>query len=929
MKSFPWKSLKTRVTLFTLAIFVVGIWTLAFYASKMLREDMERLLGEQQFSTVSLVASDVDSELTELLHSLEAAAKVIAPTAQNNPAALQELLAGGLLLQQLFNGGAFATRQDGIVIADFPLSAERTGVNYLDRDFIAAALIEGKSTIGRPVMGKKLKAPVIAMTAPIRDPEGKVIGALTGVINLGTANFLDRITENRYGKTGGYMLVAAQHRLVITPTDKDRVMEVLPASGINLVIDRFIAGYEGHLVFVNPAGIEVLTSVKSIPVANWFLAATLPTEEAFAPIRDMQRRMFWATVILTLLAGALTWWMLWRQLTPMFSAVKSLASLAANDQPLRPLTITRQDEIGELIGGFNHLLAKLGKREEALKESEARFRGLTEMSSDFYWETDAEHRLTTRTASEQKNEGITVEHSSSIGKCRWDIPSLTPDVAGWQQHREQLNGHLPFRNFEISRRRSNGDIRHITISGAPWYNNAGEFMGYRGVGTDITERKRAEETIKELAFFDHLTGLPNRVLLVDRLKQAITASARTNTYGALLFIDLDHFKTLNDSLGHDMGDLLLKQVAQRLGTCVRAGDTVARLGGDEFVVMLANLSLTPHDAAMQAEAAGKKILSTLGQTYQLHNIAYRSTPSIGITLFNGNHTSIDDLMKQADLAMYKSKEGGRNMLRFFDPGMETSMMTRATLETDLHTALEKKQFLLYYQPQVGNGNRVTGAEALVRWQHPLRGLVSPAEFIPLAEETGMILPLGNWVLATACAQLAVWASRPETAHLTVAVNVSAEQFRKPDFVEQVLTAIRTAGADPTRLKLELTESVLVDNVEDITGKMQALKARGVGFSLDDFGTGYSSLFYLKRMPLDQLKIDASFVRDVLTDSNDAAIATTIVALAANLGIGVIAEGVETALQRDFLANVGCHAYQGYFFSHPLPIESFEEYTYRD
>ncbi|MDR5752965.1 MULTISPECIES: EAL domain-containing protein [unclassified Caballeronia] len=479
---------------------------------------------------------------------------------------------------------------------------------------------------------------------------------------------------------------------------------------------------------------------------------------------------------------------------------------------------------------------------------------------------------------------------------------------------------------EIWDRRKNGEVypKWLTISAVS--GDDGVVTHYVITHHDITERKIAEERIRELAFFDALTRLPNRSLLLDRLKQAITASARGGTCGALLFIDLDHFKTLNDTLGHDKGDRLLQEVARRLASSVRESDTVARVGGDEFVVVLQSLHENRQEAAIQTEALGEKILSLLGNTYQLGEVEYRSTASVGATVFKGHRTSIDELLKQADLAMYKSKERGRNALCFFDPAMQTVVVERAALEADLRKAIEDQQFLLHYQAQVTQGDKVTGAEALVRWRHPQRGLVPPADFIPLAEETGLILPLGNWVLETACMQLTLWALRPEMAHLTIAVNVSAQQLREPDFVDKVLAAIERTGARAHRLKLELTESVLVDNVQDIIQKMYALKAKGVVFSLDDFGIGYSSLSYLKRLPLDQLKIDQSFVRDVLVDPNDATIAKTIVALAQSLGLGVIAEGVETEAQRDFLASAGCHAYQGYFFCRPLPIEGFEAFA---
>jgi diguanylate cyclase (GGDEF)-like protein/PAS domain S-box-containing protein len=456
----------------------------------------------------------------------------------------------------------------------------------------------------------------------------------------------------------------------------------------------------------------------------------------------------------------------------------------------------------------------------------------------------------------------------------------------------------------------------------------GSITHYVGTFSDITQSKATEAEIHRLAYYDPLTQLPNRRLLQDRLSQALIATARSGLYGSLLFIDLDHFKTLNDTRGHDAGDLLLQHVAQRLVTCVREGDTVARLGGDEFVVMLEGLNKNPLEAATLAETVGEKILAALNQPYMLADYEHSSTPSIGATLFGGEPITSEELLKQADLAMYQSKTAGRNTLSFFDPVMQSSVSERAALEFDLRSAVSHQQFVLYYQPQVIGNGRLTGAEALVRWQHPMRGMVSPADFIPLAEETGLILPLGLWVLETACTQLAKWAHKKNMEHLTLAVNVSASQIQQADFVDQIIAVISRTGANPNRLKLELTESMLVSDVEDIIAKMSILKARGVGFSLDDFGTGYSSLSYLKRLPLDQLKIDQSFVRDILVDSNDAAIAKMVITLSESLGLTVIAEGVEIESQREFLARHGCHAYQGYFFSRPLPIDGFDEFAQR-
>ncbi len=476
---------------------------------------------------------------------------------------------------------------------------------------------------------------------------------------------------------------------------------------------------------------------------------------------------------------------------------------------------------------------------------------------------------------------------------------------------------------ELWNKRKNGELYpgHFTITTVK--DPSGTVTNYVASSADITLRKAAEDEIQSLAFYDSLTHLPNRRLLVDRLNHALVASARSGKDGALLFLDLDHFKTLNDTLGHDIGDLLLQQVAARLTSCVREGDTVARLGGDEYVVMLENLSEHTIEAAAQAEAIGEKILSTLNQVYQLASHEYHSTPSVGVALFSDHNQSLEDLLKHADIAMYQAKKSGRNALRFFDPHMQDTINARVDLERELRKALEKAQFQLYYQIQVDISDHPIGAEALIRWIHPERGLISPFHFIPLAEETDLILPIGQWVLETACAQLKSWEQDALTKDLMLSINVSAKQFLQSDFVAQVQTAVEHYGINPMLLKLELTESILLTHIENIIATMNALKEVGIRFSLDDFGTGYSSLQYLKRLPLYQLKIDQSFVRDIAVDSSDQAIVRTIIAMAHTLNLNVIAEGVETVEQKSLLLNNGCTHYQGYLFGRPVPIEQFE------
>jgi diguanylate cyclase (GGDEF)-like protein/PAS domain S-box-containing protein len=570
--------------------------------------------------------------------------------------------------------------------------------------------------------------------------------------------------------------------------------------------------------------------------------------------------------------------------------------------------------------------------ETSLRASERRYRLLADNISDVLWIYNLRRdRLEYVSPSVEKLRGYGADEALSQGMRQ----VLTP--ASYATLEEAFAGRLrdyradpqaaPTYTDAVEVLRRDGSTIWVELATRFVRTEQGE-LALLGMSRDISQRRAAEQEITQLAFYDTLTGLPNRRLLLDRAQHALAASARSQRWGALLFIDLDNFKTLNDTRGHELGDLLLQQVARRLKACVREGDTVARLGGDEFVLMLENLDPSPSRAGAEAEAVGEKILAALACRCELDGQTHHGTASMGITLFSGQRDSVDELLRRADLAMYRAKAAGRNTLRFFDPEMQATVAARAMMESELRAALAGGQLLLHYQPQVLADGRLVGAEALVRWQHPERGLVGPGEFIPLAEDTGLILGLGQWVLEAACAQLVAWSQDPATAALSVAVNVSPRQFRRAEFVAEVLVTLQRSGAAPQRLKLELTESLLLDDLDQTIARMAQLRAHGVSFALDDFGTGYSSLAYLKRLPLEQLKIDRSFVRDVLEDPSDAAIARTVIALGQSLGLTVLAEGVETEGQRDFLAGHGCHAFQGYLLGRPMPAADFDAYARR-
>jgi diguanylate cyclase (GGDEF)-like protein/PAS domain S-box-containing protein len=476
---------------------------------------------------------------------------------------------------------------------------------------------------------------------------------------------------------------------------------------------------------------------------------------------------------------------------------------------------------------------------------------------------------------------------------------------------------------EIWNRRKDGGVypEWLSISGVK--NSGGKFTHYLGTYSDIRDPKEAERKILELAFYDPLTGLPNRRLLLDRLNHAMAASAREGQFGAMLLLDLDHFKTLNDTRGHDVGDQLLVEVARRLVETLRDTDSAARLGGDEFVILLEGLHEEQTAAATKAELIAEKIRAAISKPATLQNNEYHATPSIGVTLFCDRGEGAETLFRQADLALYQAKDAGRDSIRFYSPTMQALVDERAELEAGLRRALAENEFLLYYQPQVDSRGAIVGAEALLRWQPPGQPMIAPDSFIPVAEDSGLIVPISSWVLESACRLLARWAKSSSTQDLQLSINISARQFNEADFVEEVKSALQRFGARPERLMLELTESLLLKNVDKAILTMKALKEFGVGFSIDDFGIGYSSLSYLKRLPLDQIKIDRSFVNDIIDDSDDRAIVQAIISLGHSLDLDVIAEGVETAAQRDFLAAHYCQTYQGYLFSKPVPVEDFQ------
>lgn len=503
----------------------------------------------------------------------------------------------------------------------------------------------------------------------------------------------------------------------------------------------------------------------------------------------------------------------------------------------------------------------------------------------------------------------------AVGKTTSLLKSGIHGGSFYKDMAEQLDSKGVWQG-EIWNRRKNGEIYPEWLTITAIRSESGDVVNYVGTMLDITQRKATEAKLEHLAYHDPLTGLANRRLLLNRLQHAMVSNTRSNRFGAILFLDLDNFKTINDTSGHGKGDLILQHVAKRLQARTGKGDTLARIGGDEFALIIEDLSDQIRDSVIEVKSIANQILEEIKKPFTIEGQHFHTTASLGIELFGASHTSAEELLRQVEVAMYEAKSAGGDNACFFDPAMLNIIAARAEMEADLRNGLRQHEFRLFYQAQVNSTGKWLGAEALLRWQHPQKGMVSPAEFIPLAEETGLIVPIGKWVLHQACAQLALWQTDPAYASMTMSVNVSAKQFRQDDFVDTVLEAVTQHQIQPGSLKLELTESLLLDNVEQTITRMHILRSYGICFSLDDFGTGYSSLTYLKRLPLEQLKIDQSFVRDILVNPSDAAIVRTIVGLGKSLGLSVIAEGVEQESQRSFLQTLDCHAYQGYLFGKP-------------
>jgi diguanylate cyclase (GGDEF)-like protein/PAS domain S-box-containing protein len=904
-------NLKTRSSLA-----VVGILLLVFGAGVVIqdylvRHSLQKTIAEQQFALVSRFAAEVSNRVDVSLGTLKRVASGLDFRHTNDPDRLRNYLHDNQGALALFEA-LIIVSPSLTVLADNPARPGRLGADVSSLEHLRRVVETGAPIVSRPFVGVITGQPLLAMSVPVFDSLGNLIAIVSGTLDILSPAFLGGINRG-HSEMHGQFVLTTRERTTIVGDNSRLMLSSYAEPGVVAVYDRAVAGWEGTEQGVDPGGRRMLMSFRTVDSLDWIAGVVLPVEQAFAPIARSQRVAILLLLVASLLVGLLVWFAMRGFLRPLFELRDNVVALRSDPSRVHALPVG-EGEVGEVASDFYRLFDELSRSRE---ESVARAEELQSVldASPIAIVMLREHRVmmvnpafermfvcAAANAIERSLEPYFEDHAAFIELCR--------KVEGGLEEARVLRFEQRFLDS-----RGQWFWAYVYVRAL---DPARPERGLVMLIEDISEQKLSEERIRHMAEHDPLTDLPNRMLFNDRAAQALARSRREHRRFALLFLDLDRFKNINDTLGHHVGDQLLRVVAGRILACVRESDTVSRPGGDEFSLLLSEIS-DPQDAARVAE----KLLVALAEPCEISGRSLLVTASIGISLYPEDGDDIPTLMRNADSAMYHSKESGRNAYHYFRAEMNERVFERMMLESALRNALEADAFEVYYQPQYdGTTRRMIGAEALLRWRDQDGTLVPPGRFIPIAEDAGLILPIGQWVLQQVCGQLRAWLAAGLPA-LTVAVNISASQFRQPRFVDSLRAVIEQNGIPAECLELELTERVMLETADRNIAALDEIRRMGVGVAIDDFGTGYSSLSYLKRLPIDTLKIDQGFVRDVVVDPDDAAIVDAVIGLAHNLRLRVIAEGVETEEQLEFLQRAGCRHMQGFLFAPALPASEFE------
>jgi diguanylate cyclase (GGDEF)-like protein/PAS domain S-box-containing protein len=901
-------------------LFVCSLAALAHFSLSYFTREFKTNISRQQYGLVSSLAENIDDKFDIAHRMLQASARKIPRQAITDPDSAQRYLDTRFALLALFDNALFIFSKEGKIIAESPFREGRRGRDISFRDYYKNTIATGKPLISNPYVSTHNPGhPSIMLTVPVFDDSGELVAILAGSFDLLGKNFLQALSSTKVG-TNGYLFLCDSNRTMIVHPDKTRIMRQDVPPGANPLFDKALSGFDGSGETVNSRGLRCLSSFRHLKSTAWILGANFPLSEAYEPLLKAGNYLAVVIIVGTAIILSLVWLLMHHLTAPLRTVTRHVESLTEKSGTDRLVTVEWHDEIGTLANAFNTMVTTIDLHQKALRESELNFRALADNANDGM-----------QIIINRSTFAYTNRHAADIvGYSLAEFLELTimqlvhPDEKEHilERYARAAAGEDIPKKFETVLCRKDGTAVPVEVTSAltVWQDKPAELVIVR----DISDRKKAEEEIQQLAYYDTLTALPNRTLLRDRLSQSIAQAHRDTKHVGILFLDLDRFKSVNDTLGHLVGDKLLKSVATRLTACTRESDTVSRLGGDEFVIILSAIAHV-EDMTKMAE----QILESLSVPIKLDGQEIFTTASIGIAVFPHDSNDRDELLKQADIAMYQAKEQGRNNFQYYSPEMNVQALERLMLETSMRRALERDEFHLLFQPQmeVATG-RIIGMEALIRWHHPDLGLLSPAKFIPLAEETGQIVQIGEWVLRKACS-VNKGLQDSGCLPLRVAVNISASQFRQQNFVPLVAEVLADTGLHPSFLELEVTESALMSNAAENIAVLRSLKNMQINLAIDDFGTGYSSLSYLKNFPIDRVKIDRSFIRDITSNTEDAAIASAIIAMAHSLNLKVTAEGVEHLKQLEFLAMRNCDEMQGYFLAVPLPESDLAYFLRRD